>query len=426
LVIQMSETHAEPMSLGLTYWPRRTGHGWWRAFDRGEIREELSHIAMLGCNTVRFCLRWEDFQPGPRRINSGALNALEHALDAAQETNLGVVPALFPVAIGGALQIPDWANGVDPIDELRSAARLIGPTVVHHPTGGAPVLYEGRYRANKANDLFTDTRVLDAQRYLIRELAGYFRSHPAIHMWQIGEGLERIHKPDSAQAVADWFTTMAEALHEQHSQARILGVTSVRGLTTSAGPRPTDIAENFGLVGVAADPPQMPKPERPNHAPYVVYLHALTAALAERSVTVTSLGMPTTHNGQAGWINDTVYGRSVHTYLAEPEQQATFIETTLDRLHRNGARGAWLASYADYPQPLWQTPPIDRTIRERTLGIVDADGREKPAADALRRFAAQRPRVVEAAPPIDVDTEHYWRDPKRGFAELWREFNTEE
>src|SRR5262245_19303715 len=140
----------ETFSLGLTYWPRRTAFAWWRAFDRGETREELSHIATLGCNTVRFCLRWEDFQPGPRRINSGALNALEHALDAAHETGLGVVVAVFPAAGGGALQIPDWANGVDPIDELRSAARLIGPTMVLRPTGGPPLLYDGGYRANKA------------------------------------------------------------------------------------------------------------------------------------------------------------------------------------------------------------------------------------------------------------------------------------
>jgi endo-1,4-beta-mannosidase len=421
----MSDSQAQPFSLGLTYWPRRTGFGWWQAYDRGETGDELAQVAALGCNTVRFCLRWEDFQPSPRRVNSAALNALEHALDAAQATGLEVVAALFPVANGGALQLPGWANGADPIDELRSAARLVGPTMVLHPSGGPSLLYDGGYRTNRAGDLFTDTRVLDAQRYLIRELAGYFRSHPALKMWQIGEGLERVHKPSSAQAVAEWFATMAEALRQEDSQAHILGGASVRGLTASAGPRPIHIVENLGLAGVAADPPQMPKPERPNHASFVVFLHALTAALAERPVIVTSLGLPTIPDRQAGWINDTAYGRPLYAYRAEPEEQASFIETALDRLHRDGARGAWLTSYADYPQPLWRTPPLDRAIRERTLGIVDAEGREKPAADALRRFAARRPAVVEIAPPIEVDTERYWRDPKRSFEELWREFISE-
>src|SRR3954464_7231923 len=123
----------QPFSLGLTYWPRRTAFGWWQSYDRGATRDELAHIAALGCDTVRFCLRWEDFQPGPQRINSAALHALEHALDAAQESGLGVVVALFPAAIGGALQAPRWVNNVDVLDELRSAARLVGPSIVLRP-----------------------------------------------------------------------------------------------------------------------------------------------------------------------------------------------------------------------------------------------------------------------------------------------------
>jgi len=63
--------------------------------------------------------------------------------------------------------------------------------------------------------------------------------------------------------------------------------------------------------------------------------------------------------------------------------------------------------------------------RARTLGLVDADGHEKPAANALRAFAASRHPVVETAPSLVVDPERYWRDPQRAFVELWREFNNE-
>ncbi|MBK9710749.1 MAG: hypothetical protein IPO81_05340 [Kouleothrix sp.] len=421
----MSDSQAIRFSLGLTYWPRRKALGWWRAFDRGEAREELVHVASLGCDTVRFCLRWEDFQPGARRINGTALRALEHALDAAQESGLGVVASLFPVAIGGALQVPGWANGVDVLDELRSAARLVGPTIVLRPNSGPLLLYDDSYHTNQTRDLFHTTPMLDAQRYFIREVVGYFRSHPALKTWQLGEGLERIHKPGSAQAVAEWFAAMGEALREQGAQAPLLGVASARGLTISAGPRPADIAEHCDLTGVAADPPERPERGRPAHAAYVAYMHALTAALAGRPAIVTSLGLPTAPSGQSGWIDDSAYGRPLHAYRAEPEEQAAFIEEALDRLRSAGARGAWLAAYADYPQPLWQRPPLDRAIRERTLGVVDADGREKAAAGALRRFAASRPTVVDVAPPIAVDPERYWRDPKRSFEELWREFVAE-
>jgi hypothetical protein len=415
----------ETFSLGLTYWPRRTAQRWWRAFDRGETREELEQVAAVGCDTLRFCLRWEDFQPAPQRVNGAALRALEQALDAAQESGLRVVAALFPVGFDGSLQVPGWANRTDVIADLQRTARF-GPALVIRPSGQPPLLYDDFYHANQMRDPFDNLNMLDAQRYLVREVAGYFGSHPALWAWQLGEGLERAHRPGSAEAVRAWYATIGGALRAQHPSARLLGVTSVRGLTTRPGPRPEHLAETCDLLGVAADPPEPPADERASHSAYVAYLHALTAALAGRPALVTSLALPTAPDGRAGWIADTAYGRPTGAYLGDAEEQAAFVGTTLERLWRGGAQGAWLAAYADYPPELWRIPPLDRVTRARSLGVVDASGRERPAAAVLRTFAAARHRIVEAAPLIEVDPERYWRDPRRGFAELWREFNTEE
>jgi hypothetical protein len=57
--------------------------------------------------------------------------------------------------------------------------------------------------------------------------------------------------------------------------------------------------------------------------------------------------------------------------------------------------------------------------------VVEANGRENPAAAPLRAFAAAHHLLVEAAPPLEVDPERYWRDAQRGFADLWCEFNAE-
>ena len=428
----MSE-QSQPFSLGLTYWPRRTAFGWWQQYDRGATRDELAHVAALGCDTVRFCLRWEDFQPGPRRINSAALHALEHALDMAGEAGLRVVAALFPVALGGALQLPAWANGADPLDELLGAQRRGGATITMPLVGAPPLLYDGGYRTNKAGDLFSDTRVLEAQRYLIHELVGYFGPHPALYAWQLGEGLERVRTPDSAAAPREWFALMVETLRARRPGGRVLGSISEQALERPAGPRPAQIAATCDLLGVAADPPQPPANQRPNHGVYVAFLHALTAALGEAPALVTSMGLPTVPDAslggvasdRPGWVADSAYGRTLNVYRGEPEQQATFVEATLDRLQRAGASGAWLAAYADYPAELWRIPPLDRAIRERTLGLVDASGREKPAASALQRFAAERRPVRAVAPPLDADPERYWRDPQREFERLWGEFGGE-
>lgn len=425
-----TDPQTQPFSLGLTYWPRRSGFGWWRAFDHGEVREELGHVAGLGCDTVRIGLSWEDFQPGPQRLNSHALRALEAVLDAAQAAGLRVVAALFPVAQGGGLLLPRWANGANPLDALRQAARLGDGRLVLPAGGGPALIYEQRYHTNTASDLFTDARVLEAQRYLIREVVGYFGTHPALYAWQLGEGLERVQAPRSAEAVARWFAGMAGAIREQRGQARVLGLVSAHSLTLPSGPRPAQIAAACDLLGVVADPPQPPGGARANHAAWVAFLHALTAGLGQRPTLVAAFGMPTSTAGrpgwaageaheQPGWISDQSYGRPLRADRGDGEQQAMLIEQALERLQQAGASGAWLASYADYPTDLWREPPLDRAIRTRTLGLVDAQGREKLAAAALRRFAAQRHPVLPTT-PLDADPERYWREPKRELARLWR------
>jgi hypothetical protein len=415
---------AETFSLGMTYWPRRTAQHWWRVFDRGEAREELAHIKTLGCDTVRFCLRWEDFQPAPQRVGSAALRALEQALDAAQEAGLRVVAVLFPVAIDGSLQVPGWANRVDAVADLQRTTRF-GPVLVVRPSVQPPLLYEDGYHSNQMRDLFDNSAMLDAQRYLVSEVAGYFGAHPALWAWQLGEGLEQAYRPSSAESARAWYTTIGETLRARHPAARLLGVATARGLTTRPGPRPEHLVETCDLLGVAADPPEPLVGERNQHSLYVAYLHALTASLAGRAIFVTSMGLPTAPDDRAGWIADTASGRPTRAYIGDAEEQAAFVGTALERLRALGARGAWLASYADYSPELWRVPPFDRVTRARTAGIVDASGHEKPAAAALRAFAAARHDVVEAAPALEVDPERYWRDPRRGFVELWREFSSD-
>src|SRR5262249_20838805 len=148
----------------------------------------------------------------------------------------------------------------------------------------------------------------DAQRYLVREVVGYFGAHPALWAWQVGEGLERVHRPGSAEAVHDWLAAIGEAIREQAPGARLLGVTTARGLSTRPGPRPEHLAETCDLIGVAADPPEALPGERSLHDAYVAYLHALTAALAGKRIIVTSLALPTAPDGHPGWIADSAYG----------------------------------------------------------------------------------------------------------------------
>src|SRR5262249_27218402 len=158
---------------------------------------------------------------------------------------------------------------------------------------------------------------------------------------------------------------IGEAIREQAPGARLLGVTTGRGLSTRPGPRPEHLAETCDLIGVAADPPEALPGERSLHDTYVAYLNTLTAPLSGKAAIVASLALPTAPDGHPGWIADSAYGRPTRAYLGNEEEQATFTGRALERLLRAGAHGAWLAAYTDYPPQLWRTPPFDRVTRAR-------------------------------------------------------------
>ncbi len=411
---------APPFSLGLTYWPRRDGPLLWRRFDGGAVREELLHIAALGCDTVRLSLTWEDFQPAPARIGAPALRALERTLDAVHEAGLRAALLLFPCAQDGVLQLPLWANGADVVAQLRRAGGRAAPIVVRTPSSRT-ALSDGRYRPLRAENLFDDPELLAAQRYLIDEVAGYFGAHPAAWAWQLGEGFERIVRPERAVARA-WLERAADDLRRAAPGATLLAAVSAASLRTD-GLRPEDLAA-ADLLGVCAEPPELPADGQKRHTDPAAFLHALAAGLAGRRAIVTALGMPLAAHAP-GWGEADAYGRRWPSYAGSEAEQASFVDAALERLRRDGAAGVWLSAYADYPQELWGAPPLDRAERARASGLVDASGREKASALALRSFAQALARDArEQSPPPAVDGDRYWRDPAQRFAELWREFTS--
>ena len=88
-----------------------------------------------------------------------------------------------------------------------------------------------------------------------------------------------------------------------------------------------------------------------------------------------------------------------------------------------GAAGAYAWCYADYDPRLFDRPPLDRAVRERTFGLLRANGSEKPAADVFRRLRRQRDAgtLVSGAVPaiLDVSADAYYDDPTRHFPRLY-------
>jgi hypothetical protein len=90
---------------------------------------------------------------------------------------------------------------------------------------------------------------------------------------------------------------------------------------------------------------------------------------------------------------------------------------------RTGAAGAYAWCYGDYDPSLFDRPPLDRAVRERSFGLVRADGGEKPAADVFRAFRRRRDagelEPGDAPNVLDVTADEYYRDPAGHFARLY-------
>ncbi|MEM8530138.1 MAG: hypothetical protein AAGF95_04800 [Chloroflexota bacterium] len=420
----VSQKDPRPFITGMTYWPRRKGLHWWESFDRSEVQEECAHIAALGFQSIRFALRWEDFQPTSGRVNTYAFRALEQALNAANDAQLQVVITLFPLTLQGGVHIPDWVSRPNPIHELRQLQRSRKPSVIK-PAALQSVIYKWGYHYTPLQDVFGNPALRDAQTYFVRELVGYFGTHPAILAWQLGEGLEYLHKPDAIETIYQWYTEMVLAIRD-YTKIPIWGSTLVRGLTLPIGPRPGHMAELCDAVVLSLDQGVLLR-RQAQDLPALLFLYQLTSALVGASVRLMGCGQATTPDSAGGWIRDEAFGTSLHTYLASYEEQADYVGSVLSELQRVGAPGVWLSDYADYTEDVQWAPSLDTTIYARTRGLIDSNGNEKPLADTIKAFTASQQAVHETTsnPFFDIDIERYWHNPKSEFERLWNMFQEE-
>ncbi len=111
---------------GVNYWPGSCGVEMWLRWPEAEIRHDLALIRDLGLNSVRFFLRWQDFEPQPGEYDATMFDRLAQFLAWCGEYELWAQPSLFVGWMSGGTFWPAWKGErnlfADPWLVERSAA----------------------------------------------------------------------------------------------------------------------------------------------------------------------------------------------------------------------------------------------------------------------------------------------------------------
>jgi hypothetical protein len=109
--------------------------------------------------------------------------------------------------------------------------------------------------------------------------------------------------------------------------------------------------------------------------------------------------------------------------LIEEHTAAAYTERALISLRDAGCAGAMLWCYTDYVPTIWETPPFDRAIHERSFGLWRADGSPKPSVSLVAALTGtDRTDSPHHDPWIDIEPNEFVLEPGRHLRRLYRRY----
>jgi endo-1,4-beta-mannosidase len=378
--------------LGINYWPKRRAMYMWREFDLGEVREEMAQIADIGFDVVRVCALTRDFLPAPLTVPAEMVARLVDVVRAAKDAGLRVVPTLVVINMSGRIWWPAWM-----LD-----------------TFGRPT------------DLYADPVALRSQALLAESCARALAGDDAIRAFDLANEIDDAQRPRSRDAARGWASLLAGAIRREAPGVPVQIGAHLPSIAASNDMRVDDLAAVADEDVMHAYPLYSDVARSFLDPELVPFACALTANLAGsgRRPLMQEFGLCTAAPGEPGHtITDDFLGAPRPQYLASEEEGAAYYGAVLDRLVRTGAAGAYAWCYGDYDARLFDRPPLDTAVRERTFGLVRADGTEKPAAGVFRTLRRRRDAgeltLGDLPNILDVTADEYYQAPATHFARLY-------
>jgi endo-1,4-beta-mannosidase len=370
----------------------------WRELDIGEVREEMAQIAGLGFDVVRVFTLAQDFLPRALTVAADMVANLVKVACAAKDAGLKVVPTLVVINMSGKLWWPEWMLDA-----------------------------EGR-----PGDLFSDPTILRTQSMLVETCASALAGDGSIRAFDLANEIDDAQRPRTRDAGWLWASLLANTIRRVAPGTPIQIGAHLPSLTTENYMRVDDVGEVADEDLMHAYPLYYPGARSFLDPELVPFSCALTAGLSARgrAPLMQEFGLCTAPPGAPGrTITDDFLGRPLQQYLASEEEAADYYDAVLSRLVEIGASGAYAWCYGDYDSRLFDRAPVSTAIRERTFGLVRADGSEKPAAAVFRNFRKRRDADARSGAPtrtrqvvpqvLDVSADEYYRAPGKHFARLY-------
>jgi endo-1,4-beta-mannosidase len=378
--------------LGINYWPRTTAMYMWRELDIAEVRDDMSHIADVGFDVVRVFALTEDFLPSPLTVPNAMVTRLADVVCAAKDAGLKVVPTLIVINMSGRAWWPDWM-----IDSAGTTA-----------------------------DLYSDSAILESLQLLVETCTGAFAGEDAIRAFDLANEIDDAQRPPSREAAARWLSTLARTVRRAAPGTPIRIGAHLPSLTTANNMRIDDLAAVVDEDVMHAYPLYSDAARSFLDPELVPFSCSLTSGLSgqARPTLMQEFGLSTSAPGAPGRIiTDDFLGQPRAQYLASEDEAAYYYDAVLQRLATTGAAGAYAWCYGDYDRRLFDRPPLVSAQRERTFGLVRADGAEKAAVEVFRRFRKKRDagKIARSEVPavLDVTPEEYYSTPGPHFERLY-------
>jgi endo-1,4-beta-mannosidase len=370
----------------------------WRELDIGEVRDEMGQIAAIGFDVVRLFTLAQDFIPKPLCVAGDMVANLVKVVRAAKDAGLKAVPTLIVINMSGKFWWPEWMLDAQ----------------------GRP------------GDLFSDPTILRTQAMLVETCGRALAGDDSIRAFDLANEIDDAQRPRTRDAGWLWASLLANTIRRVAPGTPVQIGAHLPSLTTENYMRVDDVGEVADEDLMHAYPLYYDGARSFLDPELVPFSCALTAGLSGRGrrPLMQEFGLCTAPRGGPGQtITDDFLGKPLRQYLASEEEGAAYYHAVLQRLANMGAAGAYAWSYGDYDSRLFDRAPIATAVRERTFGLVRADGTEKPAAEVFRKFRQRRDAgtLVQSPVPkvLDISADEYYRAPGKHFARLYEKWVAE-